>query len=254
MGRKKINRVGEKKTNNFGSEIKITEYNNANDIIVVFPEYNWQCKSAYKEFKKGSIRCPYEPRIHGIGYLGEGPYKPHIGRKHTKVYEVWSNMISRCYNNEFWIEHPTYKDCVVCKEWHNFQNFAKWYEENYYEIPNMKMHIDKDILIKNNKIYSPKTCIIVPNDINTLFVKCDTNRGDLPIGVFYDKRIKKYGAQCQFNKEHKHLGYYNTSEEAFNAYKTFKEDYIKQVADQYRELIPKKLYNALYEYEVEWED
>ena len=163
-------------------------------------------------------------------------------------------MLRRCYDPKWYEKHSTYEKCEVCEEWLNFQIFAEWYEKNYYEIPGKRMELDKDILIKNNKIYSPKTCIIVPNDINTLFVKCDTNRGDLPIGVFYDKRIKKYGAQCQFNKEHKHLGYYNTSEEAFNAYKTFKEDYIKQVADQYRELIPKKLYNALYEYEVEWED
>ena len=37
-------------------------------------------------------------------------------------------------------------------------------------------------------------------------------------------------------------------------YKQFKENYIKQVADEYKDLIPEKLYNAMYEYEVEIED
>ena len=56
------------------------------------------------------------------------------------------------------------------------------------------------------------------------------------------------------NKKQNFLGHYNTPEEAFQAYKQFKENYIKQVADEYKELIPEKLYNAMYEYEVEIED
>ena len=56
------------------------------------------------------------------------------------------------------------------------------------------------------------------------------------------------------NKKQNFLGYYNTPEEAFQAYKQFKENYIKQVADEYKELIPEKLYNAMYEYEVKIED
>lgn len=39
-------------------------------------------------------------------------------------------MLQRCYNNK----QLSYFDCEVCDEWLCFQNFAKWYEENYYEI------------------------------------------------------------------------------------------------------------------------
>ena len=40
----------------------------------------------------------------------------------------------------------------------------------------------------------------------------------------------------------------------FSIYKQFKEKYIKQIADEYKELIPQKLYEALYKWEVEIND
>ena len=55
-------------------------------------------------------------------------------------------------------------------------------------------------------------------------------------------------------KKKKTLGYYNTSEEAFLVYKQFKEKYIRQIANEYKDLIPNKLYEALYRYEVEIND
>jgi hypothetical protein len=110
------------------------------------------------------------------------------------------------------------------------------------------MAIDKDILIKGNKIYSPETCIFVSRKINSLFVKCNKSRGQSPIGVC--KHGKKYYVRCSSMG----IGSFKTIEEAFNAYKQYKEDYIKQVADEYKNKIPKKLYDALYKYEVEITD
>ena len=96
----------------------------------------------------------------GVGVTGQGEYS-HLVRKingkHTKVYSVWHDMLGRCYNKKYQEKKPTYIGCTVCEEWHNFQNFAKWYEENYYEVNNEEMALDKDILIKGNKIYSPQT-------------------------------------------------------------------------------------------------
>ena len=50
------------------------------------------------------------------------------------------------------------------------------------------------------------------------------------------------------------LGYYETQEKAFEIYKYYKERNIKQVADYYKGRIPDKLYDALYNYEVEIDD
>ena len=168
-------------------------------------------------------------------------------------------MLERCYCPYCLNKRPTYIDCYVCEEWHNLQNFGKWFEENYYEIEGEKMNLDKDILFKGNKIYSPNTCIFVSEKINLLFTKCDIRRGKYPIGVHWDKKSNKFVAQCQIldkenNKKQIWLGYYDTIEEAFLVYKQFKEKYIKEVADEYKDLIPSKLYESMYRYKVEIND
>lgn len=255
----KIDRTGEKNINNFGSEMVIVEYRRYMDIDVYFPEYDWTFKgTTYQKFKNGNIKCPYEKSVFGIGYVGEGEYKCKENEKQTRVYDTWHSMIRRCYSKKSLKKHPTYINCTVCKEWHNFQNFAKWYEENYYEIEGEQMHLDKDILIKHNKIYSPETCVFVPKTINSLFVKCDKSRGDSPIGT--SPVNGKYRARCHMinpetgQSKREYLGLYETQEKGFEVYKYYKEKNIKMVADYYKNKIPKILYDALHNYEVEITD
>ena len=250
----KIDRTGEIRVNNFGSEMVIVGYRSNKDIDIHFPEYNWTIENVqYTNFTAGKIRCPYEPRVHNVGCIGEGKYSVHENSKIARSYVIWQDMIARCYDPKWQEKNAhTYVDCEVCEEWRNYQNFAEWYEQNYYEVPGQRMDLDKDILTKGNKIYGPNTCVFVPQNINKLFTKCDASRGDCPIGV--RRRNRKYTSSCSTNNGRIHLGTYDTPEEAFEAYKTFKEDYIKQIADQYIELIPQSLYNAMYEYEVENED
>lgn len=248
-------KTGETQLNSFGSEMIIVKYRKNNDIDVYFPEYNWTAEhKEYKDFKNGYIRCPYERRTYGVGFLGEGKYKASKNGKYAKPYKAWKSMIERCYSPKYQEKQPTYIGCEVCEEWHNFQNFAEWYEQNYYEIPGERMELDKDILVKDNKTYSPNTCVFVSHNINSLFTKRDACRGNLPIGVCYIERKNIYQAECNINGKLKWLGYYNTQEEAFNAYKQFKESYIKQLADEHIELIPQSLYYAMYEYEVNIND
>jgi hypothetical protein len=161
-------------------------------------------------------------------------------------------MHRRCYDPKYHEKHPTYKNCKVCKEWNDYQEFAEWYYSHYYELENEIMNLDKDILKKGNKIYSPKTCVFVPQRINSLFVKSNKIRGELPIGV--TKHGNKFRAML--NKDNKliHLGLYDTVEEAFHAYKHAKEQYIKEVAEEYKGKIDNRLYDALMNYEVEITD
>lgn len=257
----KIDRVGEENVNNFGSKMIIVEYRMNRDIDVYFPEYNWTFKhTRYNDFKKGNVKCPYERRVFGIGYLGEGKYKTKENGRPTKCYSTWRHMLQRCYNPKYKEKHITYENCEVDEIWHNLQSFGDWYDDNYYEIDNQKMCLDKDILHKGNKIYSPDNCIFVPERINTLFTKRDKSRGEYPIGVSYNKQYDKFQAYCRLHdfKENKtklkHLGYYDNPEQAFEAYKEFKENYVKEVADYYKDLIPIKLHKAMYEYEVNIED
>lgn len=229
----------------------VKEYRKCSDIDVEFENGYISKNRTYQQFKKGSIKNLYYPNIYNVGYIGFGKYN---WKNNKKIYKVWCHMLERCYDEKYIKKQPTYENCEICKEWHNFQNFAKWYEENYYEVADEKMCLDKDILFKGNKIYSPDTCIFVPNRINILFIKANNLRGEYPIGVSWDKKQKKFTSQCCIMKKYKKIGRFNTPEEAFKAYKEFKESYIKQVADEYKDKIPEKLYNAMYKWEVEIDD
>ena len=258
MGRK-IDRIGEEGYNKFGSKMIITRYENARDLDVYFPEYDWTFKQVYySNFKKGKIKCPYEPRYFGVGYLGEGKYKIVENGKLKIEYIIWHNMLRRCYDPKLQEKRPTYKGCKVENYLLNFQNMGEWLDENYYEIPGEKMCLDKDILCKGNKVYSRETCIFVPQRINTLFTKSNNTRGKNPIGI-HQSSSGNYQVMCS-NGYGKNipLGTYLTKEEAFKIYKEYKEKVIKEVIDSYEgkitETFYSKLKTAMYNYEVEMDD
>jgi len=246
-------KVGETKLNTLGSKMTIISINGRKSITVEFKRNKYKILISYTAFKKGMVKNPYDKSLCGVGYLGEGKYIANINGKHTRTYTIWKGMFDRCYNIKYQLRLPTYINCTVCEEWYNFQNFGKWYDENYYEIENHMMSLDKDILIKGNKIYSPETCIFVPQNINTLFIRHGIHRGKYPIGVTIEG--KKFYASCKNHKgKRTRLGTHNTPEEAFDAYKKYKENIIKQVAEEYKDRIPKKLYDAMLKYEVEITD
>ena len=256
---KKVDKIGEKGINKFGSKMIITRYRKYKDIDVYFPDYDWIFEHArYDKFKNGNIKCPYEPRVYGHGYLGEGEYKMSENGKHSDKYDTWNDMLQRCYDPEFQERHPTYKGCTVEGYLLNFQNMGKWIQDNYYEIPGERMHLDKDILCKGNKVYSRETCIFVPQRINSLFTKRDNGRGKNPIGV-YQLPSGNYEVKCNngYGKS-VYLGTYSTKEEAFQVYKNYKEKIIKETIDSYKGKIPEPYYSrlkeAMYNYKVEIDD
>lgn len=249
MNKARKSRIGETFTTKEGCCAKIVNYVNNSEVYIIFDNCTTPIKCQYSNLRRGNVKNPYHPSICGVGYLGIGSYTTK-----TLFYKIWTELLRRCYDEKTQKKNPTYIGCTVCKEWHNFQNFAKWCEENYYEVNNEQMCLDKDILVKGNKIYSSKTCMFVPQRINKLFTKNNVKRGALPIGVSWHKGTKKYVSTCHTLSNKQHLGYYNSPEEAFNTYKQFKECYIKQVAEQYKDKIPKKLYNSLVSYYVETND
>lgn len=170
-----------------------------------------------------------------------------------KILSTWRSMIERCYDTEYQETRPSYKGCSVCKEWHILSNFKQWYEnpENGYKDG---YHLDKDILVKGNKIYSPETCCFVPTEINTLLVNSRSRRGALPVGV--TQSGNRYIAKYSRYKRHINIGSFPSPELAFAAYKHARESYIKEVATTYynRGEITKKVYDALMNYKVEITD
>lgn len=249
----KICRIGQTNHNKYGSTIMIVEYYNTNDIIVQF-ENGYKVHTTYQNFKNKEVVSPYDKTVYGIGYIGEGDYKVSINRKNTIIYRHWSSMLERCYSPKYHNKKISYKGCSVCDEWHNFQNFAKWFEDNWYIIENEEMQLDKDIFNKWNKIYSAENCMFVPKYINGLFTRRQNDRGEYPIGVHIHKKTGHFEARCSTLEGRVYLGVYNTTKEAYYVYKHFKEKYIKEIADRYKDKIPIKLYEAMYRYEVDITD
>ena len=242
--------IGMTNKNFFGTEMRIVDYINGQKVLIEFQdEYKYQKYIDMSNFRKGVAANPYDKTVLNIGCIGDGAYSK---EKNRECYVRWHNILVRCFDLKYKEKYPTYKDVCVVNEWLNFQNFAKWYYDNVYSIPNERMEIDKDILFKNNKIYSPDKCIFVPRRINSLLINNKSIRGKYPVGV--DMHRNKFRARCNTLNGNIFIGHYNTVESAFKAYKKFKENYIKEVADEYKEKIPDILYQALYRFEIEVND
>lgn len=189
-------------------------------------------------------------KIYGVGI---NDYKQiSINKKHLKSYNCWVSMLGRCYSESKRNKAPSYADCSVALEWHLFSNFKHWYDKHYQ--PNYQL--DKDILDKGNRIYSPKTCCFVPHTINSLFTKCNKTRGKYLIGVTYSKSKKKYETKMRITREGHYCKRFDTEIEAFNHYKVIKETHIQKLAQEYyaRNEITTTVYEALMRYRVEITD
>jgi hypothetical protein len=255
LQKKSINREGIESINKYGSRMIVDIYNSPIDIWVLFPETGDRIHSTWQNFKLKVVRSVFDKTLFGIGFIGSGEYKVTINGEYTNQYLTWRAMLQRCYDEKFHKKQPTYVECSVTEEWLNFQNFAAWYDLNYYQIDGEIMSLDKDILIKGNKLYSPDTCVFVPQSINSIFIKGEGLRGDLPIGVHHRKDNNKYRVKCNDGKGNQtSVGQFTNITDAFKAYKSFKEKVIKQVAEEYKNRIPNRVYQAMITYRVEITD
>jgi hypothetical protein len=192
----------------------------------------------------GNIKNPYYPSVYNIGMIGDKYCST------TKEYGAWNRMLRRCFDNDTKNTHHTYDDVTCCSEWLLYDNFYEWLhsQENFDKWYNgKKWDLDKDILNKGNKIYAPENCCLVPSRVNCLF-RGSSKKDDLPIGV--QKHRKKYRVNStKFPAR-------NTTIEAFQDYKQYKENLIKQVAREEYENgnITKQCYEAMMRYEVEITD
>ena len=242
----KAERIGVVIKNISGLQMKCIEYYNSSNISVEFENGYVVHNVQWGNFIRGRVKDK------SITTTKDG--------KLSKEYYTWIHMLDRCCNEKIKKQKPTYKDCICCDEWLSYENFYEWLhgQENFDIWSKLSWSaIDKDILVKGNKIYSPETCCLVPINVNSLFVKQDINRGDLPIGVFM--RNGKYNAYCAnplLNKKAMLIGSYDNKEDAFLCYKHYKENLIKQIADiEYNnQTITKECRDAMYVYKVEIDD
>jgi hypothetical protein len=236
------NCIGEELLNNRGTLMKIIDKHKYPYVEIEFQdEHKYKTKVHYENFKKRSVFNPYDKTVFGVGYVGVGKYKTKINQNDkTVMCNIWYAMLQRCYAEKYRNKYPAYEGCTICDEWLNFQNFCKWYEKNYYDVGEGRMHIDKDILVKGNKVYSPQTCVFVPQRINMLFIKKNRKVDpDLPNGI--NRCVGGFNASYN----NKYLGIYKTLNDALYYYNIEKQLHINELAEEYKDRIPSKLYNAL---------
>lgn len=235
-----------------GLAMEIIDYVDSMNCSVKFEDGTIVNNLQYNQIKVGYVKNPFFASTYGQGYIGIGNNITHIKGKKVKAYSKWVGMLERCYSEKYHVKNPIYKECAVSNEWKCFQNFAEWFNLNYNPNFMFDWELDKDILVKGNKVYSSETCCFVPKEINMLLSFNKNKERELPLGVSKHKDL--YKVYCRVNNKNKFLGLFSTPEEAFQAYKTEKEAYIKEVADKYENLISQKVYKSLYNYKIEITD
>ena len=236
-----IDRTGEERIMSCGMKAKIIAYKNCGDMTVEFEDGYIVDSVQYANFKRGIIKNPYAKIIKGVACVGETSTIDENG-KVLKSREVWGDMIKRCYDKKELKRRPSYMGVEVCDEWLCYANFKKWYNENVYEIEGERIHLDKDILIKGNKIYSPETCIFVPQRINILFREFENKFPTLE-----ERSNGTFAIRIRMNGISKRISGFETKEKAWGYYLKEKKQIIKNIAEEYKDKIPNKLYNRLIE-------
>jgi len=112
--------------------------------------------------KKGQVKDKYALTVHGVACVGNSLYD-------KKLYDLWYNMIAKCYN----VDHPNYplyggQGVSVSTEWKCFEYFQNTISQvPYYwawnKQPSM-FNLDKDYFGANQ--YSKTTAIFLDKEYN----------------------------------------------------------------------------------------
>ena len=240
------------KSKNSGS-FKIVKYNNSRNVDIQFINTGYETSAQLEHIKNGNVKDPYVASVHGVGIAG-AKYPITVNGVHTKEYDLWYSMLKRCYSGTYQKKRPTYKGCEVSDNFLRYEYFYEWCNEQI-GFGNKDWQLDKDLLIKGNKVYNESTCVFLPKEINSLLTKCTASRGEHLIGVYWSKTHKAFAAQVSKSKgKREHLGFFKNELEAYNAYKTAKEFFIKEQANKWKGKIDERAYNALMNYQVEITD
>jgi len=168
-------------SNNYGY-FKIIKIHSYSKIDICFEKTNYILTTNGSHIRSGSVKDPFYPKICGVGFFGNHKFT----NTNRKIYDIWKIMIKRCYSDN---PYKSYINAIVCDDWHNFQNFSKWCDNNYID----GYQLDKDLLVENNKKYSSNTCVFVPRWLNNLFHKnINSNRDN----IYMHKNM--YYSICQF--------------------------------------------------------
>ena len=238
-------------------DFKIVKYNDTANVEIQFLKTGFEALVELGHIRNGRVKDRYLPSVFGVGVLGT-KYPTVINGVKTKEYGLWVSMLERCYSDVYKKQKPTYEGCKVSDNFKSYEYFYEWCHKQIgfnNDGNGFPFHLDKDLLVKGNKVYSEDTCVFIPQEINSLLVKSNASRGEHLIGVCWHKKDNAFVAKVAKNKgSREYLGFFKTELEAFNAYKQAKETFIKEQANKWKGKIDPRAYNALINYEVHTDD
>ena len=234
-------------------DFKILKYNGSKDVEIQFLKTGYETTVQLGNIKNGKVKDPSVPSVCGIGIVGT-KYPVSEGGVLTKEYMLWCSMLQRCYSNTSKKKNPTYEGCEVSDKFKSYEYFYEWCNKQVgFNMDGFEL--DKDLLVKGNKVYSEDSCVFIHKNINLLLTKREVSRGKHLIGVCWCNTNKAFVARVGINKgKPKHLGFFKTEIEAFSAYKQAKESFVKEQAEKWKSQIDIRAYNTLMNYEVNIND
>ena len=234
-------------------DFKIVKYNDAHNVEIQFINTGYETSARLDHVKSGNVKDLYSPSVYSVGIVGI-KYPPSVNSRNTKEYDLWHSMLQRCYSTTLKKKRPTYEGCKCSDNFKSYEYFYEWCNKQIgFGVADFEL--DKDLLMKGNKVYSENICVFIPKEINSLLTKSTASRGKYPIGVYWSKRDKAFVAMvCKNKGKQEYLGHFKTEIEAFDAYKTAKESFIKEQAEKWKGKIGERAYEALMNYTVEITD
>jgi len=230
-------RIGEILPTTMYGDVTVLEWKDSFNVKVVFNNTGTVAWHPAGNILRGKIMDYMAPIASSVGYIGYGDFSP---KTHPVAYAHWVHMIKRCHSTAY--EHRNYFDVSVTKEWLCFQNFAGWAVDQVgYGLKGWQL--DKDILVSGNREYSPSACCFVPARINSLIIRSDVKgRGPDKFGTFYFTTRDYSGVKLSKS--------FKTRESGQQWYKVLKELAVKAVADEYKNVLDSRVYEALYSWQV----
>lgn len=232
-------------TNHDGTVLVIGGENSHNLVVKFLNTGNIRNHIRLYNLKRGKVKdIQYKhPTVFGVGFA---PFKKIAD---PRIYKIWTNLLARCYcKKRINGRDKSYAKVAICDEWLHYDTFEEWYIKN--QLKGMDSFIDKDLLSHGCKIYSPKTCVMLPREINNALQRTELNTKSISLGLPVGVQRTKDGKIFSMMKR-KHLGFFKNAEQAFNAYKVEKEKYLKYLAEKYKSAISTIAYNALLNYSVQ---
>lgn len=135
--------------------------------------------------------------------------------KIDRLEKIWMSMLGRC-------ARTGHLKSEVCPEWKQFDKFCEWAKDKYFQ----GAALDKDILGKGGRLYSPDTTAFVTNSLNFWFKDGRWLQGRLvkPVKVGGYKRFK--AVVCGVD-----LGTYLTEKYARKVSREYLADLLKEKAE-----------------------